>query len=186
MLEFFRDNPHCQRQSRRIYLTGFMACGKSIIGRLLAHKLGYAFFDSDQIIETRTGKSVAEIFAKDGEDCFRQMEQQTLQKLSLQDRTVIALGGGVVLNHFNRQILKRAQWVFLDTPLPVIHQRLVNDTKRPLVQAGTDALTQLYQTRLWLYQEAPIHVSCGQKSPLAIVKQLSYRLHQFSSDRIYP
>ena len=84
-----------------IVLTGFMATGKSAVGKLLAQRLGYAFFDTDEMIEKQTGHTIADLFAKGGEPPFRELEAQTVALVSLMDRAVIATGGGVPLRKSN-------------------------------------------------------------------------------------
>lgn len=85
-----------------IVLTGFMGAGKSTIGRLLAEKLGYGFVDTDVYIEENAGRSIPEIFEKEGEGGFREYERETAQDLRFADNLVIAAGGGFDVKPFKR------------------------------------------------------------------------------------
>ena len=93
---------------QRIVLTGFMGSGKSTIGRILAHRLGWRFIDLDNLIEQRDGRAVARIFAESGEVAFRAMETKALTPLLREPRLVIALGGGALETPANRQALTEA------------------------------------------------------------------------------
>ena len=95
--------------SQHLVLVGMMGAGKSTIGRLAAERLGRAFLDSDAIIEGRTGRTVREIFAAEGEAAFRALESAVLlEALDSPQPCVIAAAGGVVLREENRAALERA------------------------------------------------------------------------------
>ena len=80
----------------KVILTGFMGCGKSTIGRILAEKRGQEFLDTDRYIEQKQGRSISDIFATQGEEVFRDMETEALRELiQKQEPMVIALGGGL-------------------------------------------------------------------------------------------
>ena len=91
----------------RVILVGPMGAGKSTVGRALAKLLGYAFVDSDEEIERRTGANIPWIFEIEGEQGFRDREQQVITELAERDQVVIATGGGAVLRDANRQTLKQ-------------------------------------------------------------------------------
>src|SRR4051812_8172478 len=80
-----------------LYLVGFMGTGKSTVGRLVAQKLGFAVFDSDHEIEQREGRSIPEIFAKDGEPAFRALERRFIEEGHPASRVVVSCGGGLVV-----------------------------------------------------------------------------------------
>ena len=88
-----------------IYLTGFMASGKSTIGPILANTLGWNFYDLDKLIEEAAGKSVRKIFEENGEDYFREFETEMLKKNSELKNYIIALGGGTVKKLINLFII---------------------------------------------------------------------------------
>ena len=89
----------------RIMLTGFMGSGKSTVGRRLAQRLGWRFIDLDSLIEERDGRPVSRIFAESGEAAFRVMETDALASTLLEAHIVVALGGGALETHANRQAL---------------------------------------------------------------------------------
>lgn len=120
-----------------IILTGFMATGKTTIGRLLARSLGYTFIDTDQVIEKRCGLSIANLFEQRGEQVFREMETLVAKELSLSGEQVISTGGGLMLNPVNASHLDDSGTVFcLVASAEEIYNRLLADhkTQRPLLQ----------------------------------------------------
>ncbi len=116
-----------------IYFTGFMAGGKSTIGRIVANTLGYAYTDIDKEIETRSGKNVTEIFKELGEAYFRELETQVLSEISKQPRHVISLGGGTIINPKNLEIIKsKGLLLYLKSGMENIYRRLRYKTDRPI------------------------------------------------------
>jgi len=85
-----------QRIIRNLALVGFMGSGKSTVGRLVAQDLGFQFVDTDSLIEEKAGISIAEIFATEGEEAFRQLERGMILELAKKDKLVIATGGGAI------------------------------------------------------------------------------------------
>jgi shikimate kinase len=144
-----------------IVLTGFMASGKTAVGRRLARRLGYDFLDTDQTIEERSGRTISDIFAKEGEAAFRKLERDTIAALALEHPTVIATGGGTFVDAENRAALhKVGPVVCLVTSPEVILERVARSDKRPLAQ-GPDAarrLLELYASRLPFYRMADVMV----------------------------
>ncbi|MGB6221066.1 shikimate kinase [Haloferula sp.] len=122
---------------KNIILIGFMGCGKSTIGRKLEHLLGYPLVDTDQLIEQKTKTSVAEIFAKRGEDYFRGLEAAVLHELAAPDapRRIISTGGGIIARKRNRSLIKQLGYVvWLQAPVEVILERTGRNRDRPLLQ----------------------------------------------------
>jgi shikimate kinase len=162
-------------QGTTVYLIGPMGAGKTTVGQVLAESLGYRYFDTDQVIETAAQQSIAQIFADSGEAVFRQLETDTLQALSPLLRCVIATGGGIVLKPENWGYLRNGVIVWLDVPVDLLHDRLIADTTRPLLQAGNlrDRLQTLDQERRSRYAQAdiPIAIAAGE-SPEAIVQRI--------------
>jgi shikimate kinase len=144
-----------------VVLIGFMASGKTAVGKRLARRLGYGFVDSDQAIEERTGCTIPEIFAREGEAGFRKLEKDTIATLALDRPTVIATGGGTFVDADNRAALHRlGAIVCLVTSPEVILERVQRSDKRPLAQ-GPDAperLLKLYESRLPYYRMADVMV----------------------------
>src|SRR5882672_301557 len=87
-------------------LIGFMGTGKTSVGRLVAEQLHFEFLDTDELIHTRTGRTIADIFSKDGESAFRQLERQVVDEISARSKTVISTGGGLPTNPENLAKLK--------------------------------------------------------------------------------
>jgi shikimate kinase len=116
-----------------IVLIGFMGAGKSTIGRLLAERLGQPFLDSDLVIEQRAGLAVREIFERDGEPAFRELEHQVVADLLAGPQTVLALGGGAPQDERTRRLLGTAQVVYLRVSYQEALQRVSNDRFRPLL-----------------------------------------------------
>ena len=136
-----------------IVLVGAPGSGKSTVGALLAERLGMDFVDVDAVIEERTGKSVAEIFADDGEPAFRKLEEETTAEL-LRRPGVLALGGGAVLSAATRKALQDHQVVWLRVGVPAALHRVGLDTARPLLLGNVRGrLIKLLGERTPLYQE---------------------------------
>ncbi len=122
---------------KNIVLIGFMGTGKTAVGRRLAWRLKREFVDTDQEIEKLTGKTVAQIFAKDGEVRFRSEEALLTKKLAAREGLVISTGGGLVLNPENVKLLgENGVFIALKASPQVIYQRLKNKKNRPLLLKG--------------------------------------------------
>jgi shikimate kinase len=161
-----------------VYLVGMPGAGKSVVGRELAGRLGVPFLDLDERIEREAGVSVAEIFRRDGEAAFRALEAATLVEASRQDPSVVACGGGVVLEPANRITLRNTGVVvFLNAPLDLLRERVRPTAERPLIQQDGD-LERLLETREPLYREFAAHVVDGSGTPGsvadAIVEELRW------------
>jgi 3-dehydroquinate synthase len=117
-----------------IVLTGFMGTGKSSVGKAVAQLLGWEFLDMDAIIESRTSKTIAEIFAQEGESVFRAMESALCQELAACARVVIATGGGALVSEENRKVMAaRGLLVCLNCALDELWPRLQATTDRPML-----------------------------------------------------
>ncbi|MEN3183939.1 MAG: shikimate kinase [Atribacterota bacterium] len=142
---------------RGIALLGFMGCGKTTVGRRVAEKLGWRFFDTDTLIEERVGLSIPEIFSRFGEEYFRELETETLRGLTKEKHIVLATGGGLPVREENRRILKENFFVvFLRVSFPVLFERIRHSTNRPLLRKyGTpEELEMLYRLRAPYYEQA--------------------------------
>lgn len=117
-----------------IILVGFMACGKTTVGRLLAEKIGYTFADTDALIEAQAGMSIPDIFAALGEGHFRKYEADVCQLLLKHKGTVVSTGGGIVINANNRTLLRKAGKVIYLTVTPEqVMERVKDYTTRPMI-----------------------------------------------------
>lgn len=138
-----------------IALVGMPGCGKSTVGRHLARQLGLAFVDTDAEIERRAGCSIREMFARQGEAAFRDLEQEVVAGLTAGDGRVLATGGGVVLRQANRDALHaRCQVFYLRSTPEELHRRLRHDTQRPLLQVPDPLrkLREMFRERDPLYR----------------------------------
>lgn len=131
-----------------IFLIGFMGAGKTTVGRVLAQTVEYDFFDLDELIEARVGKSVQAIFAELGESEFRRLEREVIQTCGGFKRAVIALGGGAYVAEENRALLRAmGKTVWLDCPLEVCLRRIQGDRSRPLLGDEREMRMLLEQRR---------------------------------------
>lgn len=139
-----------------VFLTGFMASGKSSVGRRLAEQLGVDFLDLDREIEKKTGMSVAEIFRRQGEPTFRALESAALVDAARRNSAVVATGGGAVLSAANRELLARSgTTVWLNPSFPCLSARLNKASlhERPLLSGAADPYS-LWIERLPFYRQA--------------------------------
>jgi shikimate kinase len=134
-----------------------MGAGKSSVGRVLAHRLGRPLYDSDEMIEARTGRTVREIWNEDGEPVFRALEAEVLaEALDATVPSVIAAAGGVVLSESNREVLAgdRAHVVWLMADVDLLVDRVKHGMHRPLLDDDPEGtLRRMYDARAALYQE---------------------------------
>ena len=148
-------------QGISLYLIGMMGSGKTTIGKLLADRFEYQFFDTDHLIEQITQQSVSEIFAESGESVFRQLETQVMSELSSYVRKMVATGGGMVITPENWGHLRSGVIIWLDVPIDVLKTRLESDTTRPILQSSVDLetkLNSLFCDRSELYAQADLRI----------------------------
>jgi shikimate kinase len=141
--------------SRPISLIGLSGVGKSTVGQLLAARLDRPLLDTDVLVVRAAGRSVAEIFAVEGEARFRDLEAAALQTACAAAPCIIATGGGIVLREANRALLRqRAYVVWLDAPTETLLTRLrAHDEPRPLLD-GADRVARLELLRA---ERAPLY-----------------------------
>ena len=161
-----------------VYLVGMPGAGKSTVGRELAGRLGVPFVDLDDEIERETGTTVARIFREEGEAAFRTLEAAALMKASMDDPSVVACGGGIVLEPANRITLRNTGTVvYLDVPVEDLRRRVPPDADRPLIRREGD-LERLLESRGPLYREFAGNVVDGRGDPGevadAIVEELRW------------
>ena len=169
-----------------IFLIGMMGAGKSTVGKLLAQKLGHNFLDTDPLIEQCAGKSIPDIFANDGEESFRDLEQQVLSQVSAYTRLVVATGGGIVMRSLNWSHLHDGIVVWIDVPVEILHDRLkIESNHRPLLQTENllQRLIDIYEQRRDRYAQADISIMVNaDETPEAV----SDRLLEMIQTRIIP
>ena len=164
-------------KNRIFLLTGFMASGKSFLGKKTADKIGCGFVDLDELIEGRESCSIAEIFKKKGEEYFREMETKYFSCLidSKDDLFIIAAGGGFPLNEENRQLMKKVTAIFIDTEFDIIFSRLNNEEKssRPLLKNKDESeIKKLYEKRINVYKSTADYVVASETELIALINTL--------------
>jgi shikimate kinase len=141
---------------RHLVLVGVMGSGKTATGRLLAERLARTFVDTDALIEAEVDLTVTEFFQRHGEPAFREVERRVVaDALAAEESTVIATGGGAVLDAGSRTAMReRGTVVWLDPPIPRIVARLADDGSRPLLggQPIAERLAQLRDERAPWYE----------------------------------
>ena len=159
-----------------IFLVGMMGAGKTSVGRVLAKRLEKTFYDSDHVIEDRTGVKIPVIFEIEGEPGFRVRESAVVGELTALHDIVLATGGGAVLGEKNRDRLRtRGTVIYLRATVRDLLNRTRHDKNRPLLQAADPRarLTELYEQRDPLYREvAHLTVDTGNQSITSLVNRL--------------
>ena len=165
-----------------IYLIGPMGAGKSTIGRMLARDLGQPFYDSDHVVEERSGADIPWIFDVEGEDGFRNRETQVIRELCELQGVIMATGGGVVGRAENRRHLSsNGLVVYLTAPVATQLQRTEKDKRRPLLQRPDrkQVLTDLLEKRDPLYRSiADLTLDTVALSPKGVIKAIIKHLEQ--------
>lgn len=163
-----------------ICLVGMMGAGKTTVGRRLARRLGWSFVDADRELEARLGVPIATIFELEGEAGFRQRESELIEELTGRSATVLATGGGAVIDPANRAALReRGQVIYLRASVGDLWQRLRRDTTRPLLRtedprARIEALVELRDP---LYRDcAHLVIDTGRQPVERVVETIVDRL----------
>ena len=148
---------------RNIYFMGFMATGKSKVGRELARLLGWSFTDTDSLVEQQAGKSISRIFADEGEPQFRQLESKVIQDIAGRKQWVIALGGGAIMNDGNWQLISQSGiTICLNASVDVLCRRIAEKDHRPLMANASaeeqrQRILSLMEKRSPYYEKAQYH-----------------------------
>ena len=147
---------------KNIILIGMMGCGKTTVGGLLAQRLDRPLVDTDTLIEERQGRSIPDIFAREGEEYFRNLELELCRELSGREGLVIACGGGLPTQEEAISALRENGLVFwLDRDPGETYDGL-DVSGRPLAQAGRDEFLRRYQNRAPVYRRWADHaIPCG-------------------------
>ena len=156
---------------RNIVITGFMGTGKTTVGRLVAEKLNRPFIDTDEEIVHRTGRTIPDIFAHDGESNFRHIERRMCRFLAAQQGYVVATGGGMLVDESNLDVMLASGLVVCLNAAPeTILQRLKNDPiERPLLKGDWRALLE---KRREAYASIPNQIDTTGKTPDEIAGEI--------------
>jgi shikimate kinase len=168
------------RQIHNIALTGFMGTGKSAVGQVVAGLLHFTLLDTDHVIEARAGRTIAEIFARDGEPAFRELEHRVVEELKSRKRTVIATGGGLSANADNLASLKsHALVVCLWASPEKIWERVRGQTQRPLLNQPDPLakIRSLLAEREPFYRQADVLLNTELRSVREVAQQVVHQFH---------
>jgi len=162
-----------------IALIGFMGTGKTSVGRLVAEQLDFEFLDTDEMIQSATGKTITEIFSRDGEVAFRALEEKVVEEISQRKNLVISTGGGLPVNPKNLTSLKSNSLVVCLWASPEkIWERVKNQTHRPLLQDANpqEKIRDLLTVREPFYKQADVLLNTELRSMREVAQQV---VHQF-------
>lgn len=171
---------------RPILLCGMMGSGKTTIARTLARRLNRPWTDLDRAIEQTAGCSIPELFKREGEDAFRKLEREELERALHAAPAVIALGGGALQSQEVLDRIREKGWlIFLDAPQSVLLERLGRKTGRPLTDSlSRDELRQkldtLFAQREGFYRQAHITIPVDQQSPAQIAHRIAEQIQMMS------
>jgi shikimate kinase len=157
---------------KNIILTGFMGVGKTSVGTRLAEDLGYAFVDTDKLIEADQNMAITTIFAKMGEPYFREVEARIIQEVMQRESQVVSAGGGAVIWDMNREAFKKAGFVICLTARPeVILERIKHETHRPLLRTADPLarIKELLESRAQFYAQADATIDTSERSVEAVI-----------------
>jgi shikimate kinase len=158
----------------KLYLVGFMGAGKSTTGVALGRRIGWRSDDIDDRIEARERRSVAAIFAQEGEAYFRAIERQVLRELVSERNIVVAAGGGTFVEPDNRALmLADGAVAWLDIPLNCVIERIPRDGRRPLA-ADLGQLEQLYLRRRVAYADAHVRIDASRPADEVVERLLEW------------
>jgi len=177
---------HASSPVNSVFLVGFMGAGKTSVGRALGQRLNWIFEDLDDRIQSREGRTVAEIFQDSGETEFRRAEhaalQHVLQELRGGGARIVALGGGAFVQKENATLLKAfsAPTVFLDAPIEELWQRCCTQASetgaaRPLLRS-VEQFRKLYETRRNSYRKAALKVQTCKRTVESISAEIEQKL----------
>jgi shikimate kinase len=169
--------------TRNLILCGFMATGKSSVGRRLAAIIGFDFLDMDAAIEAEEGLSIPQIFAARGEAAFRALESRMVERVAERSRCVVATGGGTIVNPRNLEMLKRCGMLInLTADIETILVRAGSGDDRPMLKEGDrrERIRSLLQQRASAYAQADITVDTSSLTVEEVARQIMDRLRNSS------
>jgi len=170
-------------EKKNIVLIGFMGSGKSTIGIKLSYRLRRAVEDTDKLIEKQTGRSISDIFSKEGEAYFRELETRLLRSLcETGTEKIFSVGGGTPVREENRSLLKQLGIVVYLRILPeTVYERLKGDTTRPLLQGENpmEKIRTLMFNRKEAYEScADLIIDVDHKDAVEIMDEIEEYLHK--------
>ncbi len=177
---------HSDRHLVNIALIGFMGAGKSSVGHLVAEQLRFDYLDTDDVIKSRTGRTITDIFATDGEPAFRKMEADLVKELAQRTRTVISTGGGLPVNPENLAGLKICALVVCLWASPErIWERVRHQTHRPLLHDPDPQrkIRELLAVREPFYKQADVLLNTDLRSVREVAQQVVHQFRLESSGR---
>jgi shikimate kinase len=167
-------------------LIGFMGAGKTSVGRLVAEQLHLDYLDTDEIIQSATGRTIADIFETDGEPAFRALEEKVVAELASRAKTVIGTGGGLPTNLKNLASLKRhALVVCLWASPEKIWERVKNQSHRPLLHDPNPQakIRELLAAREPFYKQADVLLNTELRSVREVAQQIVHQFRLATSSR---
>jgi shikimate kinase len=181
-------------KKKLVFLTGFMASGKSTIGPILANTLGWNFIDLDKLIEEKEGKSIKDIFKEEGEEHFRFLERKMLIEVLNLNNYIIALGGGTIANSFNlEQVKKNGLLIYLASSPEETYKRLrfkrdrpafLFDEEEPSKEKFLQKINDLLEERNKFYSEADLTINTDKLKIGQTVDKLSSIINKEFNDEI--
>jgi shikimate kinase len=168
-----------------VLLVGFMGAGKSVCGRLLARRLGRCFIETDDMIVSREGRSIPEIFRERGEEAFRRLEAETLEALRLKSGDVIATGGGLPCREGRMEALRAlGTVVWLRGDLPALLERAGRIGGRPMLERSPAEVEALYRAREPYYARAQITIDTAGLGVDQVVSRVLAALRETHAARV--
>lgn len=161
-----------------VYLVGFMGCGKTTIGKQLSKRINCSFFDLDKLIEHESGQTIESIFSSAGENAFRELEHNCLDRTLSFTNSIIAVGGGTPCFYDNmNNMLENGTVIYLQTPTATLFKRILSSPKkRPLFKNDHLEFEKLFNAREPFYLKAHHIINCTNKKNESISNEIILRL----------
>lgn len=166
-----------------IIIIGMPGSGKTTFGKILAEELNIKFFDMDEYIQEKTGKTTIQLF-ENGEEYFRDIETETCKELMGYDDILISTGGGVIKRKINIDILKNGGTIiFLDRPVDKILED-VDVSYRPLLKDGKEKVIKLYEERYALYNEYADKIVINDRDKKTVIEEIKKLIEEVKNDKM--